>query len=343
MTPEIRFLPDRHGRTIAHASSGRGEPLVCDTGWVTHIEAFWAYPPYRRFFEALGHNHRVIRFDRPGMGLGQPGARVVGLEADVAVLEDLVDGLGLRRFDLFGASQAAATMIAYAARHPERVTRLIVFGGYADGTRLARPEVRDSLLQLVRAHWGIAADTFADIFVAGGDQAAHEAFARLTTVAASAEVAVERLADNYRTDVRDLLPLVQAPALVMHRRGDRSIRFELGHEIAAGIKGARFVPLEGESHIFYVGDVDSVLKPVLDFLGDRRRPPRPELGELTHREQEVSALVAQGLTNGEIAARLRISERTAEAHLEHVRNKLGFRSRAQIAAWVADNLASEIS
>lgn len=339
MTPEIRFLPDRRGRSIAYAASGRGEPMVCDTGWVTHLEAFWAYAPYRRFFEALAHTHRVVRFDRPGMGLGQPGAGVVGLDADVAVLEDLVDGLAFERVDLFGASQAGATMIAYAARHPERVSRLIVFGGYADGTALARPEVRDSLLQLVRAHWGIAAETFADLFVAGGDQAAHEAFARLTTVAATADVAVERLADSYQTDVRELLHLVQAPTLVMHRRGDRSIRFELGRDIAAGIKGARFVPLDGAAHIFYVGDVDSVLGPVLDFLGDRRRPPKAELGELTRREKEVSLLVAQGLTNGEIAVRLHISERTAEAHLEHVRNKLGFRSRSQIAAWAADNLA----
>ncbi|HLJ01907.1 MAG TPA: alpha/beta fold hydrolase, partial [Solirubrobacteraceae bacterium] len=292
-----------------------------------------------RFFETLSQTHRVVLFDRPGIGLGDPRGHTVGLEADVAVLEDLVDALGLQTVDLFGASQASATMAAYAARHPERVGRLILFGGYAYGPALARPEVRDSLLQLVRAHWGLAASTFAGMFVADAGPDAYEAFARLTKAAASADVAVERLAAGYEVDVRELLPLVRAPSLVMHRRDDRAIRFELGRAMASEIPGARFVALDGSAHIFYVGGSDAVLGAVMDFLGDRRRPPRRELGRLTNREGEVALLVAQGLSNGEIAARLRISERTAEAHLEHIRNKLGFRSRSQIAAWAADGSA----
>lgn len=337
----ISFLTDRHGKSIAYSSLGRGAPLVCDTGFVSHLEAQWEYPPYRRFFEALAQSHRVVRFDLPGIGLGDPAGEVVDFEDDVAVLEDLIDGLELGTVDLFGASQAAAVMVAYAGRHPERVGRLIVFGGYADGAELSPPEVQEALLRLVRAHWGVASRTLADIFLRGGDEAAQSAWARVTRLAATPEAAVRRLAECFRTDVREELGRVRALTLVLHRRGDVNVRFDHGRALAAGIPGAKFVPLEGQSHIWYVGDLDSVLGPMLDFLGDKRRPPRAQ-AELSARERVVAALIAAGLSNAEIATRLRISERTAEAHGEHIRNKLGFRSRAQIAAWAVANLAEEI-
>lgn len=328
--------------SIAYAELGRGRPLVCDTGFVSHLEAQWDYAPYRRFFEALAQSRQVVRYDIPGLGLADPAGAVVDFEDDVAVLEDLVDGLRLESFDLFGASQAAAVMVAYAARHPDRVGKLVVFGGYAWGARLSPPEMQEALLRLVQAHWGVASKTLADIFLRGGDEAAQAAWARVTRLAATPEAAVRRLAECFRTDVRGELGRVTAPTLALHRRGDVNVRFENGRELASGISGARFVPLEGQSHIWYVGDVDSVLAPTLEFLGEKRRPPRAG-AELSPRERQVAALIAQGLSNGELAARLGISERTAEAHAEHIRNKLGFRSRAQIAAWAVDNLAEEMT
>jgi pimeloyl-ACP methyl ester carboxylesterase/DNA-binding CsgD family transcriptional regulator len=337
----ISFLKDRRGRSIAYARFGRGRPLVCDTGFISHLEAQWEYPPYRRFFEALAVSHDVIRFDLPGIGLGDRADEVVEFEDDIGVLEDLVDGLGLEDFDLFGASQAAVVMVAYAARHPERVGRLVLFGGYALGATLSPPDVQQALLRLVSAHWGVASRTLADIFVRGGDEAAHRAWARVTRLAASREAAVRRLEECFSTDVRAELSQVCVPTLVMHRRGDVNVRVEHGRDLAAGISGAKLVLLEGQSHIWYVGDMESVLAPMLEFLGDKRRAPRKE-GELSRREGQVAALIAAGLTNAEIGARLAISERTAEAHAEHIRNKLGFRSRAQIAAWAVDNVAAEV-
>lgn len=341
MRQAIAFTPDRYGRSIAYASAGRGRPLVCDTGFVSHLEAQWDYAPYRRFFEALAHSHRVIRYDLPGIGLGDPAGEVVDFDDDVAVLEDLVDGLKLREFDLFGASQAAPVMVAYAARHPERVGRLVLFGGYPQGSALSPPEMQSALLQLVRAHWGLASTTLAEVFMRSGDEAAQAAWARVTRVAATPEAAVRRMSEYFRTDVRSLLPEVQAPTLVLHRRQDANVRFEHGVALAAGIAGARLVALEGRAHIWYVGDMESVLAPILEFLGDKRRPPQGR-GELSPRERQVAALIAGGFSNGEIGARLRISERTAEAHAEHIRTKLGFRSRSQIAAWAVDNVAEEI-
>jgi len=341
MRQSISFLKDRRGKSVAYATLGRGRPLVCDTGFISHLEAQWDYAPYRRFFEALAESHLVVRYDLPGIGLGDPFGEVVDFEDDVAVLEDLIDGLGLAEVDLFGASQAAAVMVAYAARHPDRVGRLILFGGYANGAQLSPPQMQEALLRLVRAHWGVASKTLADIFMRGGDEAAQAAWAAVTRLAATPDAAERRMAECFRTDVSDELARVKAPTLVLHRRGDVNVRFEQGRALAAGIPGARLVALEGESHIWYVGDMASVLGPMLEFLGDKRRPPR-ERSQLTGRERQVAALIAAGLSNGEVAARLGLSERTAEAHAEHIRNKLGFRSRAQIAAWAAGNLAEEL-
>lgn len=112
----------------------------------------WGFPPYRRFFEALALSHQVIRYDPPGIGLGDPSGRVVEFGNDVEVLEDLVNGLGMKTFDLFGASQAGPAMVAYAARHPERVGKLIVFGGYANGPALCPDDLKEAFVQLIRAN-----------------------------------------------------------------------------------------------------------------------------------------------------------------------------------------------
>jgi len=332
----MNTLADRNGKLIAYELHGHGRPLVCDTGFVSHLEKQWAYPPYRLFFEALARSHRVIRFDLPGIGLGDPTGNVIEFADDVAVLEDLIDGLGFESVDLFGASQAAAVMVAYAARHPERVGRLVLYGGYANGAELSPPELQASLVQLIRAHWGLASTTLADVFIAGGDEDDRRAFATIARAAATPEAAQRRMEECFRTDVRDLLARVQAPTLVLHRREDRNVRIELGRELAEAIPGAKFVELEGRSHVWYVGDMESVLNPILAFFGDRR--VRAAGHQLSRREREVAELVAAGSSNADIAKRLGVAERTAESHVEHIRDKLGFTSRAQIAAWAVRNL-----
>jgi DNA-binding CsgD family transcriptional regulator len=143
-------------------------------------------------------------------------------------------------------------------------------------------------------------------------------------------VAARLLDVYYNTDIRDLLPAVQAPALVLHREADRGTPFELGREVAALIPGATLIPLPGSSHLFYHGDWLAVAEAVLDFLAERAG----EQPRLTQRELQVAELVAEGLTNQAIASRLSIAPRTAETHVENIRRKLQVNSRAQIATWV---------
>jgi DNA-binding CsgD family transcriptional regulator len=171
-----------------------------------------------------------------------------------------------------------------------------------------------------------------DIFMADAEADDLEWFAGYQRAAASAEAAADMLASCFATDVRDALPLVRAPTQVMHRRRDRAIPVQLGRELAARIPGAEMVLLDGRSHIPWVGDIDAVLDTALAFL-DRHHPPVAAPDPLSPREREIAGLVALGMTNAEVAGRLSIALRTADAHLEHIRTKLHVRSRAEIAAW----------
>ena len=203
----------------------------------------------------------------------------------------------------------------------------------ASGSDLAPAEVRDSVVALVRAHWGPGLKALAGAFVTDPTVEEVEGFTRVQRASASAAVAAEMLEVYYRTDIRALLPAIRARTAVLHREADKGTRFELGREVAALIPGATLIPLPGSSHLFYHGDWPMVLDAVLGFLCEPGSPgPR-----LTDRELEVAGLVAEGLTNQAIARRLSVAPRTAEAHVENVRRKLQVRSRAQIAAWVTEH------
>lgn len=330
----VRFFTAPTGARIAHARTGRGKPLLVPAAWISHLELLWQDPAYRDFFTPLSAVRTVVQYDRPGCGLSDPLPGPPGLDADLALLEALADHLHLDRFDLLGISLGAPVSIAFAARFPQRVDRLILYGGYADGSDIAAPEVRTAMLSMIRAHWGLGSEMLADIFLPDGDAATKALFARLQKEAASPELAADLLAQCYEIDVTDLLDRVAAPTLVVHRRDDRAIPYRAGRELAARIPGARLVSLPGHSHFPHVGDAASVVRAILEFLGHEIAPPPPEPpDQLTARQLQVAALVAEGMTNRQIGQRLGIEERSAEGHVERIRLRLGVTSRAQIAAW----------
>jgi pimeloyl-ACP methyl ester carboxylesterase/DNA-binding CsgD family transcriptional regulator len=251
----------------------------------------------------------------------------------VAAALAVADAVGADRFRLFGASQGGQIAAAIAARHPERVEALVMYGTCASGRDLAPAEVRESVVALVRANWGLGLKALAGAFVIDPTAAEMDGFTRFQRKSASADVAARLLEVYYETDIRALLPAIQARTVVLHREADRGTKFELGREVAALIPGATLIPLPGSSHVFYHGDWPAVLDTMLSFLGEPASPgPR-----LTGRELEVAELVAAGLTNHAIARRLSVAPRTAEAHVENIRRKLEVRSRAQIAAWVTEH------
>jgi DNA-binding CsgD family transcriptional regulator len=186
---------------------------------------------------------------------------------------------------------------------------------------------------LVRAHWGLGLKALTGAFVTDPTAEEVAAFTRLQRASASAEVAARLLEVYYDTDIKALLPAIRARTAVLHREEDKGTKFELGREVAALIPGATLIPLPGSSHLFYHGDWRTVVDAVLGFLCE----PVTAGPQLTGREFEVAALVAEGLTNQAIASRLSVAPRTAEAHVENIRRKLQVRSRAQIAAWVTEH------
>jgi pimeloyl-ACP methyl ester carboxylesterase/DNA-binding CsgD family transcriptional regulator len=333
---EIRFCTAEGGVRIAYATVGRGPLLIVPPGWISHLELLWQDPAVRAFFLPLAARRTVVLYDKPGCGLSDPWPCRQTVDTNVRVLQTVVDHLRQERFDLLGVSTAAAVSLVFAVRHPERVGRLIVYGGYADGSRVASGQVRAAVLDMVRAHWGLGSDVLADIFMADATAEVKMDFARLQRGTATAEFACELLEQCYEACVEDQLDRVVTPTLVLHRRGDRAIPYRLGRDLAARIPGAQLVTLPGRSHVAWAGDSASVVRAILEYLGEtppERQDPPSRNDVLTPRQLQVAALVADGLSNRQIARRLGIEERSAEGHLERIRQRLDVHSRAHIAAW----------
>jgi pimeloyl-ACP methyl ester carboxylesterase/DNA-binding CsgD family transcriptional regulator len=306
---------------------------LLDSGWVTHLRGQLDLWSFGSFVEGLAERFTVIRYDKPGCGLSDRDGVDLSFDGQVAAALAVADVVGVGRLRLFGASQGGQLAAALAARYPERVEALVVYGTCASGRDLASAEVRESLVALVRAHWGLGLKALTGAFVTDPTAEEVAAFTRLQRASASAAVAARLLEVYYDTDIRALLPAIRARTAVLHREADKGTRFELGREVAALIPGATLIPLPGSSHLFYDGDWVAVLEAVLGFLSEPVSPGPP----LTGRELEVAGLVAEGLTNYAIARRLSVAPRTAEAHVENIRRKLQVRSRAQIAAWVTEH------
>ena len=334
MRQRIRFCPTPAGR-VAYSVIGQGPVLICDTGWVSHLEKMLEIEWSRSFFAALAERFTVVRYDKAGCGLSDRTGVDLGFEAQVRTAAAIADELKVSRFHLFGASQGGQVAVALAAREPERVGRVAIYGACVRGDELATAAVRDSLLSLVRAHWGLGSQALANVFMPDASAQDYRDFAELQRASATATVAADLLSEYYRTDVSNLLPRIKSPTLVLHREGDRATPFAAGRELAAHIPGATFLPLSGSTHLFWKDDWREIVDAIRHFLEE----PAPVAVVLTARELEVAALVADGLTNQEIAQRLSVAPRTAETHLENIRQKLGFRSRAQIATWVTSRQA----
>jgi pimeloyl-ACP methyl ester carboxylesterase/DNA-binding winged helix-turn-helix (wHTH) protein len=255
---QIRFFRAADGARIAYARSGAGPPLVKPANWLTHLEYDWESPVWRHWLRELSSEHTLIRYDERGNGLSDRNITDFSFDAWVRDLETLVDELGLERFPIFALSQGCAVAIAYAAKHPDRVSRMVLYGGYVRGrlVRASTPQELDEARFVINSMpLGWARENpafrqfFAAIFLPDGTPEQHRWFSELQRMTTTPENAVRLRHAAGEIDVRDDATRVQAPALVLHATHDAAVPFDEGRAMAALLPNARFVPLESRNHI----------------------------------------------------------------------------------------------
>ena len=346
MKQQIRFCTTPDRIRIAYAVSGSGPPFVKAANYLTHLEHDWNSPVWRHWWRDLSETHQLIRYDARGSGLSDWDVTSFTMEDWVRDLEAVVNALNLDRFPLLGISQGAAVCVAYAVKHPERVSRLVLYGGYARGRFHRNLDSQgmleaEALINLIRVGWGKENPAFRQLFstmlMPDADLEQMASLNELAHISATPENASKMERAFYQIDVQHLAPKVTVPTLVMHPRQDASIPMEESRLLAALIPDARFVPLESRNHILLEQETvwSRFLAEVRAFLGmgettlEPSRSKQLAFPELTSREREVLELIAQGLDNTEIAKRLVVSQKTARNHISHIFQKLMVKNRAQ--------------
>lgn len=339
----LKLCTSLDGTRIAVASVGNGPPLLRAAHWLSHVEYDLESPVWRPWLSAIAERNTYIRYDQRGCGLSDRSPSEISFEAWLADLETVADTIDAHSFPILGMSQGGALAIAFAARHPERVSRLLLFGAYGRGA-LVRAQTEDErvearmMVDLIRIGWGRENQAFRQVFteqyIPGGTPEQHRWWNDLERISASPQIAARTLEHLHRIDVVTLAETLQVPTLVMHSRGDARVPFEEGRQLAALIPGARFVPLESRNHVLLSTEPAwSVFQAEMrSFLhaGDAAPTLRAaaEAG-LTPAEAQVLALVAKGLDNRDIAEALGKSEKTVRNQLSAILDKLGVKSRGE--------------
>lgn len=281
----IRFCTSSDGVRIAYATAGEGPPIVKAGNWLNHLEYDWQSPVWNHLLHWLAQTRQLIRYDARGNGLSDWDVADISLDAFVRDLESVVDANRLDRFILFGASQGCAVSILYAAKHPERVEKLVLYGGFARGRQIRattdEADQAEAMLTLMRTGWGqenpAFRQMFTSMFIPGGTAEQMGWFNELQRKTTSPDNAarIRRVSDTL--DVRSILPMVDTPTLVLHCRDDAVQPIGEGRLIAAGMPNARFVGIEGRNHLILEGDPGwPVLKhEVESFLADSVRGDSP--------------------------------------------------------------------
>jgi len=347
MSQQIRFCTTPDGVRLAYAVTGDGLPLIKVAHWLSHLEFDWNSPVWRHWLNELSRDNTLVRYDQRGCGLSDWDIRNLSFESQLLDLETVLDALDLDRFTLLGISHGASIAIAYATRHPQRVSQIVLYGGYARGRfiRTDNPSnvaSAEMLLKLIRHGWGQENEAFRQVyttlFIPGGTAEQARWFNDLQRLTTSPEIAAQLQTVSFSTDVREQAARVSVPALVIHAMHDAIVPFEEGRLMATLIPQARFVPLESQNHVLLEDEPawSRFLAEVRAFLGAGEAATRevssngPALfPELTARERDVLILVAQGLDNSQIAAHLVVSEKTVRNHITHIYQKLMVKNRAQ--------------
>jgi pimeloyl-ACP methyl ester carboxylesterase/DNA-binding CsgD family transcriptional regulator len=326
---------------LAYAAIGQGSTVVKAPNWLNHLELDITTAAWRPWMERIARHHTLVRYDGRGCGLSDRVVADISQRALQLDLEAVVDAARLDRFILYGASQGAALALEYAARHPERVSHLVLYGGYLRGARkrggAKAVEEAEAMLKLVELGWGRENSAFRQVFttqfIPDGTPEQLKAFDEMQRKTVSPETAARILSVLHNVDVTEWAARVQCPTLVLHSRGDARIPFEEGRQLAAAIPGAQFVPLDSENHVLmdHQSAWEQFFVELEEFLlrhGEAPAVKAPALADLTPAEVRVLDLLAAGLNNDRIARKLEITPKTVRNHINHIFHKLGVEDRA---------------
>jgi pimeloyl-ACP methyl ester carboxylesterase/DNA-binding CsgD family transcriptional regulator len=352
---QIRFTRGRDGVRLAYATHGSGPPLIVVSCWLSHLQHDWRSPVWRHFLEDLGEIATVVRYDERGFGMSDWNVSDFSFESRLGDLEALVDALGFDRFALLGMSGGSSVAMGYAARHPERVTRLVL-----NGTVCGRPVEFDEAgraeeetwRSMIRVGWAkedpVFRRVFTQKFIPGATDEQMEWFDALQRMATSPGNAVESRVGRQAVDIQRELPRIEAPTLILQSLDDEVTTFENAIEVAEIVPNARLLALESRNHILladepawgaFIGEVRAFLEP------DRRAMAEgagPSVEALSPRELDVRREAAEGRSNEEIATILGLSPRTVERHLSNAYSKLGVTGKSARAAAVAEVLRGNL-
>jgi pimeloyl-ACP methyl ester carboxylesterase/DNA-binding CsgD family transcriptional regulator len=341
-TQRIRYLGTSDGVRLAWADAGAGPTLVKASNWLTHLEYEWQSPVWRHWISFFSDHFRFVRYDERGCGMTDAKTGDLSLERWVEDLEAVVEAADPPGpFALLGISQGGPICIAYAVKHPERVSQLILYGAYARGVFRRDDPDRESfyraMIDLVRLEWGSDNPTYRQVFtsrfIPEGTDEQIGWFNELCRKTLMPEIAAQLLASRGMLDVTSLLGEVRTPTLILHARGDAVAPIAEGHILAAGIPGSQFIELDSKNHILLEHEPawERFCDEVLEFIGLKgpRRGEDDAFASLSSREREVLALMTEGLGNAQIAERLSISEKTVRNHVSNLFDKLGVWTRAQ--------------
>lgn len=349
MNQEIRFCTGRDNTRLAYAKVGQGPPLMKVGNWMSHLEYDWNSPVWQPWLEGWSRFHTFYRYDPRGCGLSDWNVSDFSFDALVSDLETVADAAGLEQFDLFAMSQGGCVSIAYTARHPERVRKLILYGGYLQGGLSGDPtpealEEAEVHLKLLKLSWGNENPAYRQVFttllIPEGTPEQLAWFNNLQLVSTSPANAMEvRRTFNF-VDVRESAKTIKVSTMVIQAKHDASVLFEEGRQTAAHIPAARFVVLDSKNHILMKNEPawPYFWNEFYRFLGVDSQISKSKIevsmedrvwSELSAREREVLGLLAQGHNNQEIAQRLVLSEKTVRNYVSNIYEKLQINSRGE--------------
>jgi pimeloyl-ACP methyl ester carboxylesterase/DNA-binding CsgD family transcriptional regulator len=339
MRQEIQFCTSADGARLAVATVGEGLPLVRAATWLTHVEKDAGNLFNRHWVSEMGREYRYVRYDSRGCGLSDRDVERISLDAWIEDLEAVADAMDIERFALLGMSQGAAIAVSYAARHPERVSHLVIYGGCVRGLLKRNPPAKvvdaaQAMLKAAELGWGADSASFRQVFtsqlfhdVSAEQQRAFDEAQRLTVSGANA---VRFLQVVFDIDIRSAAAQVLCPTLVFHALEDPCFPFEEGRMLASLIPGARLVPLPSKNHLPFETERawPLFLEELRTFLPASVKTA-DRAAELTPRQTQILREIANGQTDKQIARKLALSPRTVEMHVAHLLAALQCRTRAE--------------